>query len=59
MQLIRAYRLLHEQGEISEEQFDRVLQEVIDPLESLSPDELARRLESIFPGWQEDHPSSR
>lgn len=59
MQLARAFRLLLDQRVIGEEQFGRVLMEIIDPFDSLSPDELARRLESIFPGWEEDHPSSR
>ena len=48
LRLIRAYRLLLEAGEITEEQFNRVL-ELLDHLDTLSPAELQERLAAIFP----------
>lgn len=48
LRLIRAYRLLLEDGEITEEQFNQVL-ELLDHLDTLSPAELQERLAAIFP----------
>ena len=46
LKFVAAYERLLKRGELTEDQFEKIV-EVIDELESYSPDELSRELERI------------